>query len=196
MAALAGIALAAGEGTRLRPLTALRPKALCPVGGRALVDLALDRLAPLAGDGEANLAVNAHHHADQLLAHAARTPGRFRLSLEPGGEALGTAGGVAALLAWVDGRDVLVTNADSYLPGGLAGFADGWDGERSRLLCRTVAGRPGLRPDFTGPDGEPLGYVGACLLPWSRPAGCTRCSGESNWPVTAWIWSRSRRPPS
>ncbi|HKY66707.1 MAG TPA: sugar phosphate nucleotidyltransferase, partial [Acidimicrobiales bacterium] len=37
------LVLAAGEGRRLRPLTWLRPKPLCPVGGRALVDLALDR---------------------------------------------------------------------------------------------------------------------------------------------------------
>jgi hypothetical protein len=42
---LAGVALAAGLGTRLRPLTYLRPKALCPVGGVPLVDLALDRLS-------------------------------------------------------------------------------------------------------------------------------------------------------
>lgn len=37
----AGVVPAAGAGTRLRPLTSLRPKALCPVGGVPLVDLAL-----------------------------------------------------------------------------------------------------------------------------------------------------------
>ena len=60
----AGVVLAAGAGTRLRPLTDLRPKALCPVGGRPLVDLALDRLAAeVGGLGPQWLAVNAHHHA-------------------------------------------------------------------------------------------------------------------------------------
>ncbi len=49
---LAGVVLAAGAGTRLRPLTALRPKALCPVGTVPLLDLALARLAPLTGCGE------------------------------------------------------------------------------------------------------------------------------------------------
>ena len=41
----AGVVLAAGLGTRLRPLTHLRPKALCPVGGVPLLDLALERCA-------------------------------------------------------------------------------------------------------------------------------------------------------
>lgn len=156
-----GIALAAGSGTRLRPLTDLRPKALCPVGGRPLVDLALDRLGPLTGFGPSHLAVNAHHQTDQMLAHF--EDGRAFVRLEAG-QALGTAGAVAGLRAWLDGRPALVTNADSYLPGGLAGFTDGWDGERCRLLCRATTGRG----DFTGADGAPLRYVGACLLPWAR----------------------------
>lgn len=148
---LAGLALAAGAGTRLRPLTELRPKPLCPVGGVPLLDHALNRLSPLAGD----LAVNAFHHADQILRHC---DGRATVVVEQGDEALGTAGGVANLRPWLDGRDVLVTNADQYLPGGLAGFADGWDGERCRLLCRPDPGKN----DFQ----EGLRYVGACLLPW------------------------------
>lgn len=49
MTRLAGIVLAAGAGTRLHPLTALRPKALCPVGSVPLVDLALARIADLRG---------------------------------------------------------------------------------------------------------------------------------------------------
>jgi MurNAc alpha-1-phosphate uridylyltransferase len=156
---LAGVALAAGAGTRLRPLTTLRPKALCPVAGRPLVDLALDRLAGVAGDGPAHLAVNAHHHADQVARHCS---GRATVSIEAP-VALGTAGGVAALRDWLDGRDVLVTNADAYLPGELT-FADGWDGARCRLLCTPVHGTG--RPDFVTPDGRGVRYVGACLLPW------------------------------
>ena len=157
---LAGVALAAGTGTRLRPLTLARPKALCPVGGVPLLDLALDRLAPVVGTGPDALAVNAHHHADQVVAHVG---GRAHVSVEAP-EALGTAGALGALRGWLDGRDVLLTNADAYLAAGLGAFADGWDGERCRLLCVPVAGT-GLRADFTGPDGAGLRYVGACLLP-------------------------------
>jgi len=155
---LGGVALAAGAGTRLRPLTTLRPKALCPVGGRPLVDHALDRLAGVAGDGPARLAVNAHHHAEQVAAHCA---GRATVSREAP-VALGTAGGVAALRDWLDGRDALVTNADAYLPGPLT-LARGWDGTRCRLLCTPLEGP---RPDFLTADGRGVRYVGACLLPW------------------------------
>jgi len=150
--------LAAGAGTRLRPLTELRPKPLCPVGGITLLDHALDRLAPLTGTGPEHLAVNAFHHAEQIERHC---HGRATVSVEPG-EALGTAGGVAQLRNWLDGRDALVTNADQYLPGGLDGFARGWDAERCRLLCLPDPDRR----DFTAADGTPVRYVGACLLPW------------------------------
>jgi len=109
--------------------------------------------------------VNAHHHADAMRAHFAAPGSRAHLQVEEG-EALGTAGALAALRPWLAGRPALVTNADSYLPGGLTGFLDGWDGERCRLLCTVVP--VGSRPDFVAEDGVGLRYVGACLLPWHR----------------------------
>ncbi|HEX5534894.1 MAG TPA: sugar phosphate nucleotidyltransferase, partial [Actinomycetales bacterium] len=127
--ALAGVVLAAGLGTRLRPLTHLRPKALCPVGGVPLVDLALERLEPFCGSGSHALAVNAHHHAEQVVAHIGE---RAFMSVEQR-EALGTAGALGALHDWLDGRDVLLTNADAYLAGPLDELVDGWDRERCRL---------------------------------------------------------------
>ena len=145
----AGVVLAAGHGTRLRPLTALRPKALCPVGGTPLVDLALQRLEPLVG----GVAVNAHALAVQVVAHVGD---RAHLSVEQP-VALGTAGALGALRGWLDGRDVLLTNADAYLRGDLTALLRGWDGERCRLLGVPVAGRG----DFDGHR-----YVGGCLLPW------------------------------
>ena len=51
MDGIVGVVLAAGRGTRLRPLTRLRPKALCPVGNVPLVDLALERVRPAVDDG-------------------------------------------------------------------------------------------------------------------------------------------------
>lgn len=156
---VAGVVLAAGAGTRLRPLTDLRPKALCPVGGVPLLDHALARLAPLTGTGADRVAVNAHAHAGQVAAHCDRR-GDVRLSHEP--DPLGTAGALGLLRPWLDGRPVLVTNADSYLPGGLGTLLTGWDGERCRLLCAPVPG-PGDFPT-TAPG---LRYVGAAVLPWS-----------------------------
>jgi len=168
---LAGVVLAAGAGTRLAPLTTLRPKALCPVGGVPLVDLALQRLRAVldleggaAAPATARLAVNAHHHAAQLAAHLR---GRAHVSVEEP-LALGTAGALGALRDWIDGRDVLLTNADAYLPDGLTigggkPFTAGWDGVRCRLACVVV--EAGGRADFALPDGRGVRYVGAALLP-------------------------------
>lgn len=156
----AGVVLAAGSGTRLRPLTDHLPKALVEVGGRTLLDTALGRLAAVVGDGPDSCAVNAHHLADQVV----RAVGdRAHLSREEP-QALGTAGALAALVGWRGGRDVLVTNADVWMPDGpaaMAALAAGWDGRRCRLLCVPAAG---ARADFTA-GGEPLRYAGSCLLP-------------------------------
>jgi CTP:molybdopterin cytidylyltransferase MocA len=154
---LAGVALAAGAGTRLRPLTTLRPKALCPVDNVALLDRALDRLRPHTGAGADHLAVNAHHLATHVVDHV----GARATTVVERPEVLGTAGALGNLRDWLDGRDALVTNADAYLPDGLHGLMSGWDGQRCRLLVVAVQG-PG---DFTDGQG-PVRYVGACLLPW------------------------------
>lgn len=156
-AAPAGVALAAGSGTRLLPLTALRPKALCPVGNVPLLDHALARLRTHVGDGPDALAVNAHHLAAQITAHV----GDRAHTVVEQPEVLGTAGALGGLRAWLDGRDVLVTNADAYLPSGVEGLLRGWDGRRCRLLV--VPATAGA--DFVA-GGGPVRYVGACLLPW------------------------------
>ncbi len=163
---LAGVVLAAGEGRRLRPVTEHLPKALVEVGGRALLDGALDRLAAVTGTGPERLAVNAHHHAAQVVA---RVGGRAHTSLEAP-VALGTAGALGRLRPWLAGRDAAVTNADTWMadgPAALRALAAGWDRARCRLLCAPAGDR---RPDFTAEDGAPLTYVGSCLLPAAQLA--------------------------
>ena len=147
---LAGVVLAAGLGTRLRPLTTLRPKALCPVGNVTLLDHAMSRSASHVSE----MAVNAHHLAEQVVSHVGD---RAHVQVEEP-EPLGTAGALGRMRDWIGGRDVLLTNADTYLPDGLDELVGGWDGERCRLLVSRADGGG----DFDGHD-----YVGACLLPWS-----------------------------
>lgn len=154
---LAAVVLAAGAGTRLRPLTRRRPKALCPVGDRPLVDHAVARVAAVAG---APVAVNVHHGREAMEAHLARAGAAVHVSVEEG-QARGTAGALGLLREWVDGRPVLVTNADAWLPADLGPFVAGWDGERTRLLCVVDA----ARGDF-----GPLRYCGAALMPWAAVA--------------------------
>ena len=155
---LCAVVLAAGAGTRLRPLTLLRPKALCPVGNVPLLDRALDRVAALGLAGPGTVAVNASHLADQVVAHVGD---RVHLSVEPDGP-LGTAGGVGRLRDWIDGRPALVANADAYLAGGsLQALLAGWDGRTVRLLG--VPAAPGQVGIFSG-----FAFAGFSLLPWRR----------------------------
>ncbi|MGN6301109.1 MAG: nucleotidyltransferase family protein [Angustibacter sp.] len=162
---VAGVALAAGRGERMRPLTDALPKVLMPLADTTLLDLALDRLAAHVGRGPEHLAVNAHYRADDVSAHVGR---RAHVSVEQP-EALGTAGALGRLREWLGGRDVLLTNADVYQPSGLAALVEGWDGERCRLLVTPA--EPGRRIDFRLPDGTGCRYVGSCLLPWTAVRG-------------------------
>lgn len=145
---LAAVVLAAGAGMRLRPLTRLRPKALCPVGNVPLVDLAIDR-ARAAVAPEA-VAVNVHHGRVQLEAHLSSLG--VHVSVEEA-QALGTAGAIGHLRSWLDGRHALILNADAWCHPDLADFVDGWDGTRVRILV------PGEQPF------GPRSGVVASLLP-------------------------------
>lgn len=147
MEGIAGVVLAAGRGTRLRPLTRLRPKALCPVGNVPLVDLALERVRPAVQ----RVAVNLHHGRKALDAHLAPDVHR---SLEDD-RLLGTAGALGHLRPWLEGSPALVVNADAWCPGSLAGFAEGWDRERIRLL---------LHDDD---ELHPTSQVAGALMPWA-----------------------------
>jgi NDP-sugar pyrophosphorylase family protein len=155
MSDVCAVVLAAGEGQRLRPLTSLVPKALCPVGNVPLLDRALARVAGLRLD----CAVNACYLGAQVIEHVG---GRAFVAVEPG-DPWGTSGGIARVRDWVDGRGVLVGNADAYLadsarpPGDdIAALLDGWDGATVRIL-----GVPGGR-EFGSHR-----FAGFSLLPWS-----------------------------
>ena len=105
-----GFCLAAGAGTRLRPLTRTIPKPLLAPAGRPLIDLAVEALQAA---GATRVVVNAHHGADRLVARLADRAG-VEVVVEP--DLLGTGGGLvnAARLGLLgDGDDaVLVTAAD------------------------------------------------------------------------------------
>ncbi|MCW2505504.1 MAG: nucleotidyl transferase [Actinomycetia bacterium] len=149
---LCAVVLAAGAGTRLAPLTDLRPKALCPIGRRTLLDRTLDRLASLGFASSEMVAVNAHHHADQVVQAVGH---RAHISVEQP-EALGTAGAIGALRDWIDGRDVLVCNADAYLADAEIVLTEDWGAEQPRLLAVSDP----LRSDF-----DHWRFAGMSLLP-------------------------------
>jgi len=103
--------LAAGLGTRLRPITDTTPKCLIEVGGRPLLDIWLSSLAK-AGIHE--VLVNTHHLAAQVAAHVVDRVAApvVRLSHEP--VLLGSAGTLVANRDFVAGDDMfIVINADN-----------------------------------------------------------------------------------
>jgi mannose-1-phosphate guanylyltransferase len=94
--------LAAGLGTRLRPLTNDRPKALVEVAGRTLLEITLTRLRQF---GVRDAIVNVHHYADMMVDYL-KSAGNFGMRLEISREnvLLDTGGGLKKA-AWFLGED-------------------------------------------------------------------------------------------
>ena len=108
--------MAAGLGTRMRPLTNDRPKPLVEVRGKALIDHAIDRLVAA---GVTLIVVNAHYRSDMLKAHLAkRKDVDIRIS-EENDELLGTGGGILKALPNFEGEPFFVHNSDSIWVEGL-----------------------------------------------------------------------------
>lgn len=98
--------LAAGLGTRLRPLTLERPKALLPVCGVPMLDYAL---ALARAHGHQSILVNAHYLWRQVAAWAVAHEVEVQVELP---EILGTGGGLYAALDRLDPAGVVVVSAD------------------------------------------------------------------------------------
>lgn len=105
--------LAAGRGLRMRPLTEHTPKALLPLGGSALLDHALDRLAAA---GVETVVVNAHWRAERMAEYVAARRGPPRVILRREEVLLDTGGAVKAALADGDlpARPFYVVNGDTF----------------------------------------------------------------------------------
>lgn len=127
--------LAAGLGTRMRPITDTIPKPLVEVGGRTLIDRVLD---PLAEAGIERAVVNVHHLADRLEAHlAGRTSPPILISDERE-QLLDSGGGVKKALHGLGAEPFFVLNADTFWIDGprsnLARLAEFWDPGRMDVL--------------------------------------------------------------
>lgn len=131
----AAIVLSAGLGRRMRPITATTPKPLVEVGGRALIDSCLDRLAEA---GIARAVVNVHYLPDLIEAHLARRTRPDILISDERDRLLETGGGLKKALPLL-GPDPFVTfNADTLWIEGpqpnLVRLLDAWDPERMDIL--------------------------------------------------------------
>jgi MurNAc alpha-1-phosphate uridylyltransferase len=147
-----GMVLAAGLGLRMRPITERLPKPLVAVGGRTLLDRALDHYADA---GLAAAVVNTHHLAEKIAAHlAARARPAILLSHEP--ELLETGGGVFNALPQLGPGPFFVANSDALWLNGplpaLQRLARAWNGAvmDALLLVAVIPGTLGYdgRGDF------------------------------------------------
>jgi N-acetyl-alpha-D-muramate 1-phosphate uridylyltransferase len=172
--------LAAGLGTRMRPLNGRLPKPLVAVGGKALIDYALDRLAE---QGVECAVVNVHHLADQIERHLAQRRRPKIIISDERGELLGTGGGVVKALPQLGGGPFFHVNSDTIWIDGvkpnLGRLAAAFDPARmdALLLVAPTASSIGYtgRGDFSmAPDGRlmrrgerevvPFVYAGAAIL--------------------------------
>lgn len=113
------VLLAAGLGTRLRPLTLTIPKCLVPIHGKPLLDYWLEHL--FAAGFERAL-VNTHWLPETVERHVATSPFRDRVDLVYEPELLGTGGTVVANRAWLGAKPYLLAHADNLTDFDVAGF--------------------------------------------------------------------------
>lgn len=172
--------LAAGLGTRMRPITDSLPKPLVKVSGKSLIDHGLDALARA---GVKKAVVNVHHLADQLIQHLADRQVPQIVISDERDQLLDSGGGVARALPHLGGGPFYLLNADSFWLEGsrpnLSLLADGWDGARMDMLLllsgmASLAGYNGSGDFEMDPDGclkrrserrvAPFVYAGAAII--------------------------------
>src|SRR5262249_48870504 len=181
--------LAAGFGTRMRPLTDKLPKPLVPVGGQPVINHVLDRLA---GAGVETAVVNVHHFADQIEQHLKPRRAPKIVISDERDSVLGTGGGVVKALPLLGAAPFFHLNSDTL-----------WiDGVKSNPERLAAAVRP---PPQDAPPlpAAPPGWLPCCCLPGPRPASATAAAAISRWRRTASCagarsarWFRSSTPAS
>jgi MurNAc alpha-1-phosphate uridylyltransferase len=126
--------LAAGFGSRMRPITDHLPKPLVPVGGHTLIDRILDRLFQ---QGIEQVVINIHYKGEMIAQHlAARNDPRISILRED--TPLETGGGVLNALPMLGSEPFFVINSDVIWLDGkiptLARLANAWDDARTDAL--------------------------------------------------------------
>lgn len=171
---------AAGLGTRMRPLTNDRPKALVEVGGRPLIDHMLDRLADA---GVETAVVNAHHFGDRLIAHLEKRSAPRIVISDERDQLLETGGGMKKARGLLGEDPIFAVNTDSvWIEGETAAIESlksAWDPERMDALLLLAPmdqslGFDGPGDFFLEPDGRirhrggearaPYAYMGVQIM--------------------------------
>ena len=175
--------LAAGLGTRMRPVTDTIPKPLVKIGGKPMIDYGLDALVAA---GVETAAVNVHYLAEQMIDHLSAYSGLDIVVSDERERLMNSGGGLAKGLELLDRDPVFVMNADLFWIGEphgkpsnlerLAGFFDSATMDMALLCVRleNTTGHDGKRDFRLGEDGRltryreglpnPVVYAGAIVL--------------------------------
>ena len=133
------ILLAAGLGTRLRPLTDQTPKCLVPIHGVPLLAYWLDAL--FAGGQIERVLINTHHLAEQVEAFVAQSPWRDHIDLVHEAELHGTGGTLLANRAWLRDQAFLVIHADNLTDASIETLIQAHQAAGSDVLMTLLAFR-------------------------------------------------------
>jgi MurNAc alpha-1-phosphate uridylyltransferase len=172
--------LAAGLGTRMRPLTLARPKPLVIVAGKPMLDHVLDRLAAA---GVVRAVINVHYLADQIIAHLALRTCPAAIISDERDAILGTGGGVVRALPLLGAQPFYHLNSDTLWIDGarpnLTRLAENFDAAHMDALLllaptATSIGYDGAGDYAMAPDGAlqrrreqhvvPFVFAGAAIL--------------------------------
>jgi MurNAc alpha-1-phosphate uridylyltransferase len=126
--------LAAGYGTRLKPLTDHTPKPLVPVAGRPMIEYALDKLRDY---GIERLVINVSHLKDQLMDYFA-AQNKLSVQISEETEPLETGGGLKKAMPFLGNEPVFTINSDILWTddgkSALTRLAQHWDGDKMDFL--------------------------------------------------------------
>ncbi|WP_064708183.1 nucleotidyltransferase family protein [Rhizobium bangladeshense] len=175
--------LAAGLGTRMRPITETIPKPLVRVDGKPMIDYTLDALVSA---GIERAVVNVHHHAEQMIDHLGKYRGLDIIISDERDGLMNSGGGLAKGLKLLDRDNLFVMNADLFWigeqpgqPTNLQRLGGFFDAERMdmALLCVEIENTTGHngKNDFSlAADGRltryrddtsnPVVYAGAIAM--------------------------------
>ena len=126
------ILLAAGLGTRLKPITNTIPKCLVPVKGQPLLGLWIKKLIDL---GVSEILINTHYFAEQVEKYVASSPYKHKIKLVNETELLGTGGTLVTNQNFWKNHETLVVHADNYCEDSLDGLILA---HRSRPKCCVI----------------------------------------------------------
>lgn len=167
--AMKAFILAAGNGTRLRPLTDKVPKCLLPIQGVPLLEIWL-RNCEAAGVSEA--LVNAHAHAELIKEFAARRKGSMKLHIAEEQQLLGSAGTLKENRGFVAGEDAFFVLYGDVLTN--FNLADLWRVQAGKKVAATL----GI---YQVPDPTRCGIVSVDEIGIVRRFVEKPAEPESNW---------------